>query len=104
MRATPVLVKNAIKYTDEGSIEFGYNYTEELTFFVKDTGIGIPADRQESVFERFVQADIEDFHARQGAGLGLSIAKAFVEMLGGRIWLESVEGEGSSFYFSIPLN
>jgi signal transduction histidine kinase len=96
------LVKNAIKYTDQGSVEFGYTSAGEVTFFVKDTGIGIPADRQGSVFERFVQADIEDFHARQGSGLGLSIAKAFVEMLGGRIWLESVENEGSSFYFSIP--
>jgi signal transduction histidine kinase len=96
------LVKNAIKYTDQGSIEFGYTYAGEPTFFVKDTGIGIPADRQESVFERFVQADIEDYHARQGAGLGLSISKAYVEMLGGRIWLESVEGEGSTFYFAVP--
>jgi signal transduction histidine kinase len=96
------LVKNAIKYTDEGSVEFGYTSAGELTFYVKDTGIGIPADRQEHIFERFVQADIEDFHARQGAGLGLSIAKAYVGMLGGRIWLESVVNEGSVFYFSIP--
>ncbi len=97
------LVKNAIKYTDQGSIEFWYTCGDELTFFVKDTGIGIPADRQESVFERFVQADIEDRHARQGAGLGLSISKAFVEMLGGKIWLESMEGEGTLFCFTIPL-
>lgn len=97
------LVKNAIKYTDKGSIEFGYkekgNYLE---FFVKDTGIGIPANRHKAVFERFIQADISDVQARQGAGLGLSIAKAFVEMLGGTIWVESEPGKGSTFYFTLP--
>ena len=101
------LVKNAIKYTDEGSIEFGYNLktesqTKVLEFFIKDTGIGIPKDRQEAIFERFIQADITDKMARQGAGLGLSISKAFVELLGGKIWVSSGEGKGSTFYFSIP--
>lgn len=103
------LVKNAIKYTDDGSIEFGYNLiTEhqrlELDFFIKDTGTGIPKDRQVAIFERFIQADITDKMARQGAGLGLSISKAFVELLGGKIWVNSTEGEGSDFHFTIPYN
>ena len=97
------LVNNAIKFTNEGSIEFGYekkgNYLE---FFVKDTGIGIPKDKRDAVFERFIQADIFDKGALQGAGLGLTISKAYVEMLGGKIWVESEEGKGSIFYFTIP--
>jgi len=103
------LIKNAIKYTEKGSIEFGYDHVEtqhatSLQFYVKDTGIGIPEDRQSAVFERFIQADISDKMARQGAGLGLSISKAYVEMLGGKIWVESEEGKGSIFYFTIPYN
>ena len=102
------LVKNAIKFTDKGSIEFGYvvqqnNGDTELEFYVKDTGQGIARDRQEAIFERFVQADIADKMALQGAGLGLSITKAYVEMLGGEIWLESEEGAGSTFYFTLPI-
>jgi PAS domain S-box-containing protein len=110
------LVKNAIKFSDKGAIEFGYNLkmnvstdskdspieTTELEFFVKDTGIGIPKDRQEAIFHRFVQADIADKRASQGSGLGLSITKAYVEMLGGKLWLKSEEGKGSTFYFTIP--
>ena len=97
------LVKNAIKYTNQGSIVFGCDKKgDHLEFFVEDTGIGIPSDRQEAIFERFVQADIFDKQALQGAGLGLTISKAYVELLGGRIWLESEQGQGSTFYFSIP--
>jgi len=108
------LVKNAIKFCDKGSIEIGYEYIELSTnprqikpflkFYVKDTGIGIPLDRQKAIFERFIQADISDNRAFQGAGLGLSITKAYVEMLGGKIWLESEPGKGSEFYFIIPYN
>jgi PAS domain S-box-containing protein len=99
------LVKNAIKYSEEGSVEFGYDKKGEyLEFFVKDTGIGIPKDRQSAIFERFIQADISDKRAYQGAGLGLSISKAYVEMLGGKIWVESEEGIGSTFYFTLPYN
>lgn len=108
------LVKNAIKYTPKGFIEFGYKKTDsepcQLEFFVKDTGIGIPQDRLEAIFERFVQADIYDKRALEGSGLGLSISKAYVEMLGGKIWVESREedisnnGNGfSAFYFTIPF-
>jgi PAS domain S-box-containing protein len=99
------LVKNAIKYSNEGSIEFGYDKRGEyLEFFVNDTGIGIPEDRQDAIFERFIQANIVDKMARQGAGLGLSISKAYVEALGGEIWVNSKEGKGSIFYFTIPYN
>jgi len=109
------LIKNAIKFSDQGTIEFGYNVknssstnttdsSTELEFYVKDTGIGIPKDRQEAIFQRFVQADISDVRALQGAGLGLSITKAYVEILGGKIWVESEEGKGSTFYFTIPYS
>lgn len=99
------LVKNAIKYTDKGTIEFGYTIKDEyVEFFVKDTGIGIPKERQASIFERFIQVDIANIQARQGAGLGLAIAKAFVKLLGGKIWLESQEGKGTTFYFTLPIN
>lgn len=97
------LVKNAIKYSEQGSIEIGYDKKgEHLEFYVKDSGIGIDGDRQKAIFERFIQADISDKHAYQGAGLGLSISKAYVEMLGGKIWVESEKGLGSTFYFTIP--
>ncbi len=99
------LLKNAIKYTEKGSIVFGYEKKGEYPeFYVKDTGIGIPQDRQQAIFERFIQADIEDKMARQGSGLGLSISKAYVNMLGGKIWLESEVGKGSAFYFTLPYN
>jgi len=98
-------VKNAIKYSNEGTIEFGYDKKGNfLEFFVNDSGIGIPKDRQSAIFERFIQGDIEDKMARQGAGLGLAITKAYVEMLGGHIWLVSEEGRGSTFYFTIPYD
>jgi len=104
------LVKNAIKYSLKGSIEFGYDLVvtpvqlKELRFYVKDTGIGIPKNRQVAIFERFIQADIEDLQARQGAGLGLSITKAYVDMLGGKIWVDSQIEKGSTFYFTLPYN
>jgi PAS domain S-box-containing protein len=101
------LVKNAIKYTREGSINFGYEvvktqFCTSLQFYVKDTGIGIPKERQQAIFDRFVKADIEDKNAMQGSGLGLTISKAYVEMLGGKIWVESETAKGSVFYFGIP--
>jgi len=106
------LLKNAIKYTEQGSIEFGYilkkNSTPDtlmyLELYVKDTGIGIIKSRQEVIFDRFIQADIADKMARQGAGLGLAISRAYATMLGGRIWVESEVNKGSTFYFSIPYN
>lgn len=100
------LVKNAIKFTNSGTINLGYNLSKnnnELEFFVRDTGIGIPKDRIEAIFERFVQADICDKNAYQGAGLGLSISKAYIEMLGGKLWVESEISKGSTFYFTLPI-
>jgi signal transduction histidine kinase len=101
------LVKNAVKFTHNGSISFGYKKItfqgrDMLEFFVSDTGIGIPSERQDAIFERFVQADIYDKHAYQGAGLGLAISKAYVEMLSGKISVVSEFGNGSTFYFTLP--
>jgi len=97
------LVKNAIKHCDKGTIEIGVEKKEQfLEFYVNDTGTGIAKDRQSAIFDRFVQADIEDLRALQGSGLGLSISKAYVEMLGGGIWVESELGNGATFYFTIP--
>lgn len=99
------LVKNAIKYTHTGEIEIGCIQTaENLKFYFRDTGIGIPQNRLQAIFERFIQADIEDKMVYQGAGLGLSISRAYVEMLGGKIWVDSEEGRGSTFFFTLPLS
>lgn len=101
------LIKNALKFTNTGEIEFGYKVSDsknELIFYVKDSGIGIPVDKQKVIFERFIQADIEDKMALQGAGLGLSISQAFVKMLGGEIRVESELGNGSTFFFTLPID
>lgn len=98
------LIKNAIKYTDSGKIEILASLNgNQFEFYVKDTGIGIPPDRQKAVFNRFEQSDIEDHRALQGSGLGLAISKAYIEMLGGKIELESEPGNGSKFSFTIPV-
>ncbi len=97
------LLNNALKFTDTGSIEFGNQIDHDaLVFYVKDSGIGIPSNRLDAVFERFVHADLKINRPHEGSGLGLSIAKAYVEALNGRMWVESEEGKGSSFFFSIP--
>ncbi|NOY50648.1 MAG: PAS domain S-box protein [Chlorobi bacterium] len=97
------LLDNAFKYTSKGKIEFGYSHEHGfLRFYVSDTGIGIPANRLQAVFESFVQAEIKDVKAKEGTGLGLSIAKAYVELLGGKIWAESETDKGTTFYFTIP--
>jgi PAS domain S-box-containing protein len=99
------LIKNAIKFTNAGSIEFGYEKKGEyLEFFIKDSGIGIPENQKEMIFERFRQGSESFNRGYEGSGLGLSIAKSYVEMLGGKIWVESEEGKGSIFYFTIPYN
>jgi CheY-like chemotaxis protein len=97
------LVKNAIKFTNEGSIEFGYQKKGKyLEFFVKDTGIGISQEQKKIIFERFRQGSESLTRDYEGSGLGLSISKSYVEMLGGKIWVESEESKGSTFYFTIP--
>lgn len=99
------LIQNAIKYTDQGQIEYGYGLENDfLRFYVKDTGIGIPGDKQKTIFERFVRADLSISSPYEGAGLGLSITKAYVNMLGGDIWMHSKEGKGSVFYFTLPYS
>ncbi|MDD2426021.1 MAG: ATP-binding protein [Bacteroidales bacterium] len=103
------LVKNAIKFTKEGSIEFGYNLRTDITpyeleFFVKDTGTGIAKESQKIIFDRFKQAENADRNIVEGTGLGLAISKAYAEMLGGKIWLESEIDKGSTFFFTIPYN
>ncbi|RLD77871.1 MAG: hypothetical protein DRJ15_12675 [Bacteroidetes bacterium] len=97
------LVKNAVKYTHEGTIEFGYKKKRDfLEFYVSDSGIGIARDKQQLIFDRFVRADLSLSSQYEGAGLGLSITKAYVEMLGGKIWVKSEEHKGAKFYFTIP--
>ncbi len=97
------LVKNAIKFTKTGFIEFGCDLRDEfLEFYVKDTGPGIPDEQKEIIFERFRQGS-ESFNRNyEGSGLGLAISKAYVEMLGGKIWVDSKIGHGSTIRFSIP--
>jgi len=98
------LIKNAIKFTKQGSIEIG-NYLdgEHMVFYVKDTGTGIPADRIDAIFHRFVQADLSTSRGHEGSGLGLSIAKAYSKALGGELWVKSEQGKGSTFFCSIPF-
>jgi signal transduction histidine kinase len=99
------LVKNAIKYSDKGFIMVGCEKKKDFfEFYVKDTGVGIPPEKQSAIFDRFVQAENADKNSLHGVGLGLSIAKAYVEMLGGKIRVESEPGKGSVFYFTIPCN
>ena len=97
------LVENAIKFTQVGIIEVGYiEKGEYLEFYVKDTGIGIDKGREISIFDRFIQADISDSHSCEVSGFGLSISKAYIEMLGGKIRVESEKSKGSIFYFTVP--
>ncbi len=99
------LLRNAIKFTREGFVEFGNHLVAgQLQFYVRDTGIGIPTDRLEAIFDRFVQADLKLTRPYEGSGLGLSIAKGYTELLGGKIEVESEEGKGSTFYFTIPFH
>ncbi len=99
------LIGNAVKFTHFGVIEFGCRVTESgrLLFHVSDTGIGIDKEHVIQIFQQFKQAD--DSHTRQygGAGLGLSISKKLVNLLGGDIWLESTPGKGTTFFFDIPF-
>lgn len=96
------LIKNALKFTSQGSIEYGFREEgKKLLFYVKDTGKGITKDKLEIIFERFVQANLKINRGHEGSGLGLSIAKAYTQMLGGEIWVTSEENKGSLFQFTI---
>jgi PAS domain S-box-containing protein len=97
------LISNALKFTAIGSIEIGYQMNERmLEFYVRDTGIGIPAEYHDKIFDRFRQVEAADTRKYGGNGLGLAITKNLVELMGGNIWLESEVGKGSTFYFSLP--
>ncbi len=102
------LLSNALKFTPKGIIEFGYSMIIDdenpvIQFFVKDTGIGLAPDKLTLIFERFRQADDSYTRMYGGSGLGLAISKGLVELLGGKIWVESKESKGSTFFFSLPL-
>jgi len=97
------LIGNALKFTHQGYINYGYKLkNSQLEFYVEDSGIGIPLDMQEKVFDRFRQIETTATRNFGGSGLGLSISKAYVEILGGKMWLTSEMGKGSVFYFTIP--
>ncbi|PKO99650.1 MAG: hypothetical protein CVU13_03740 [Bacteroidetes bacterium HGW-Bacteroidetes-8] len=97
------LIGNAFKFTRQGYVNFGYKVKgKQLEFYVGDSGIGIAKDMQEKIFNRFRQVETTDTRYFGGSGLGLSISKAYVEMLGGKMWLSSELGKGSVFYFTIP--
>ncbi len=98
------LIGNSCKFTRKGSVEFGYEPERggKLRFFVKDTGIGISKEKTKVIFNRFRQGEDSSKRNFGGAGLGLTISKSLVEMLGGEIWVESSQGIGTTFYFNIP--
>lgn len=101
------LVKNAIKYTNTGYVHITSEYVQEsdcFRFLVADSGIGIPKEKQREIFKHFVQADITNIMAHQGAGIGLAITKAYVGLLGGKIEVESEVDKGSVFSFTIPYH
>jgi two-component system CheB/CheR fusion protein len=98
------LLDNAIKFTEKGFIQFGFEINEDkyLTFYVKDSGIGIPGEKQLSVFERFRQINETYNRLYGGTGLGLAISRNLAHLMGGELWLESKEKIGTSFYLSLP--
>jgi hypothetical protein len=97
------LIKNSIKYTDNGTIDIAYGIEGEFVQFkVADTGPGIPLNKQKVIFDRFRQVDTDTTKVVEGSGLGLSITKAYVELLGGEISLDSQVGKGSVFSFTLP--
>jgi len=98
------LAGNALKFTREGRVEVRVEVQDDdLLFAVADTGIGIPAEQVGHIFEEFRQADVTVSREFGGTGLGLSITRKLVELHGGRIWVESVEGKGSTFFFRVPV-
>lgn len=100
------LIGNAMKFTEKGFIEFGYKFQGPTTllFYVKDTGVGMPKDKLNVIFKRFGQIEQKDDKNQSGTGLGLTISKKLAELLGGEMWVESEEGKGSEFYFTLPYD
>lgn len=99
------LLSNALKFTEKGLVEFGYKIEahNNLKFYVKDSGIGIDKENQKTIFERFRKVESEKAKKLyRGAGLGLSISKKIIELLGGNMWVESIPNEGAIFHFNVP--
>jgi signal transduction histidine kinase len=98
------LIGNSLKFTIKGKVEFGAEIKDDLVLFhVKDTGIGIAQENQELIFDRFSQVETSPKKRFGGNGLGLAISKAYVEKMGGKIWVESELDKGSTFYFTLPF-
>lgn len=99
------LIGNAIKFTQEGHITFGYNIRNNryIEFFVSDSGMGIPEDKLSIIFDRFGQVNQDKTSPYSGTGLGLPISKNLVKLMGGEMWVESRNHSGSTFYFTLPL-
>lgn len=100
------LLTNALKFTDEGYVEFGYEKPAKgvLKFFVRDTGKGIPSNELETIFKRFRQSATNNVKKHGGTGLGLAISESLVNLMGGRLWVESVVDKGSTFWFTLPYS
>ncbi len=101
------LISNGIKFTPSGVVEFGYSIEKDndesfVRFYVRDTGIGISPEKQKLIFERFRQGEEGTTRPFEGTGLGLTIAKGIVDKMGGKMWVESIVNQGSTFYFTIP--
>ncbi|TSA33488.1 MAG: PAS domain S-box protein [Porphyromonadaceae bacterium] len=97
------LLSNALKFTKQGTVRFGYSKSSDnITFYVKDTGLGIPAEFKKKVFDRFRKVDLHDRTDIEGTGLGLAITKELVKMLKGEIWFDSEPGEGTTFFVRLP--
>jgi signal transduction histidine kinase len=97
------LMSNALKFTSEGYIEIGCRLVDSMVeFHVKDTGIGIPPYYHAKIFDRFRQVEASYTRKFGGNGLGLAISKNLIELMGGKIWVESEVGKGSTFYFTLP--
>jgi len=100
------LIGNAIKFTERGFVEFGYTHEKDqfLQFYVKDTGIGIPKDKENQIFDRFSKFNSDKERIYGGTGIGLTIAKHLINLMGGEIWAESEPHIGTTFYFTIPYH
>ncbi len=100
------LLSNSLKFTYKGFIEFGFNLVDNQNayFYVRDSGIGIPEDKQSMIFERFIQIEGNYTKEYGGTGLGLTITRNIVDLMGGSIWVESQEGVGTTFHFVLPVN
>ena len=99
------LISNALKFTEKGHVRFGYELEEKfIRFFVEDTGIGIPEEYHEVVYDRFRQIHNDIHSLPKGTGLGLAICKSLVQILGGRLWFDSKPDKGTTFFFTLPYS